>query len=235
MMTTKKPLPTAPAGEHLARVRTTMQTIDLERLKDGEVALYLDGFIQFVSGHDDEAYHGALATAPATMLGPAPLRALILGGGDGLAARNLLRMPNVTEVVMVEIDRGMLEFCASHPIVRKLNDDVFRNPRLKAKIGDARKFVSAKPKGMFELAVVDFPDPTPAILDLYRWPFYASLLRHMNPQRHVIAVQASGDLSPIWQYVSSNLGQATGSQCQCITFPGKHMDNGRIIVAKRVS
>lgn len=227
-------LPTVPSGEHLARVRTPMQTIDLERLKDGEVALYLDGFIQFVSGHDDQAYHGALASKPASILGSGvPIRALILGGGDGLAARNLLRLPNVAEVVMVEIDRGMLDFCSTNPIVRGLNQDVFRNQKLKVKVGDARAFVRSTPTRLFDLAVVDFPDPVPSILDLYRWPFYSSLLRHMNPQRHVISVQASGEASPVAQYVTANLRHATGNACQCITFSGKNMDGGKIVVARR--
>ncbi len=229
-----EPLRTVPAGEHLARVRTGMQTIDLERrADDGEIALYLDGFIQFVTGQDDVEYHGTLATKPANMLGRGPIRALVLGGGDGLVARNLLRMPNVVGVVMVEIDRGMLEFCSTNPIVRRLNEDAFRNPRLKVKVGDARKFVAARPKAQFDLAIVDFPDPTPELLDLYRAPFYASLLKHMNPQRHVISVQASGDTSPVWHYIGANMERGTGVPIQCITFPGKHMDNGIILLSKR--
>lgn len=220
-------------GQLLSSVQTPIQRIDLERLPDGEFALYLDDHIQFVSGHDDMAYHGALATQPAAALSNTPIRALILGGGDGLAARNLLTEGVASEVVLVEIDRGMLEFCSTHPVLRKLNRDVFRDPRLKAKVGDARDFVASQPQAWFDLAVVDFPDPTPDLLDLYRWPFYASLLGHMNPERHAIAVQASSADSPTQEYVAANLEQATGTPAQRIEFNGKHMDDGVVVVSRR--
>lgn len=218
----------------IARRQTPIQTIELEALRPQDnYALFLDGCIQFVSGHDDVAYHGALASYPASLLGTDRLfRALILGGGDGLAARDLCRMPNCREVVMVELDRGMLEFCATHPVVRRMNEDVFRNQKLKAKVGDARTFVDSEPTSQFDVAIVDFPDPMPEIIDLYRRPFYEKLLRHMSPSC-VIAVQSSNAHSPVEALVTQNLSLAMGRPTKSIYFRGKFMDDGAIVIGQR--
>lgn len=219
----------------IARRQTPIQTIELEALTpEDNYALFLDGCIQFVSGHDDLAYHGALATVPAARLGEDRLfRALILGGGDGLAARNLCRMPNCAGVTMVELDRGMLEFCATHPVVRKLNEDVFRNPKLKTKVGDARTFVDTRPTTLYDVAVVDFPDPSPEIIDLYRRGFYEKLLRHMNPERSVVAVQSSNAHSPVEDLVEKNLSEAMGAKTQSVYFRGRFMDDGAVVIGQR--
>ncbi len=214
----------------VATKQTPVQKIDLRTLMDGECVLTLDGFVQFVSGEDDRAYHTALATTPAALLGEAPFSAVILGGGDGLAARELVRLPNLVGIDMVEIDKGMLEFCSTHPVMRAINEDVFLSSKLLAKVGDARDFVAAAPKRRYELAIVDFPDPVPAIYDLYQWPFYTALLKHMNPSRWVIAVQASADGEPVEQYVTSHLMRATNRPCRRIAFKGRYMPDGVIVV-----
>jgi spermidine synthase len=215
----------------VATKQTPMQRIDLRVLPDGECVLALDGFVQFVSGDDDAAYHGALARTPASMLGPDPFSAIILGGGDGLAARDLVRLPNLVHADMVEIDKGMLEFCSTHPVLRAINEDVFMSSKLRTKVGDARNFVAAEPRRRYELAVVDFPDPTPGLYDLFQWPFYAALLKHMNPERWVIAVQSSTDGEPVETYVTSHLMRATNRPCRRIPFKGRYMPDGVVVVA----
>lgn len=214
----------------IARTKTKFQTIELEALADGSFALYLDGCIQFVSGHDDVAYHGTLVDVPAARLGPAPFSALILGGGDGLAARNLLRMPNLAHVTQVEIDPGMVRFCADHPVVRKLNRDAFRDPRLELRCEDARSFIGRPARRAYNLVVVDFPDPEPEIVDLFRWPFYRQLMRHMDGRRGVVAVQASSAGSPVEMAVVHHLSTAMGRSASVLRFPGKHMEAGAIVV-----
>jgi spermidine synthase len=229
-MDTKPPKATINGGQLIARKRTAFQLIDLERNHDGSHSLYLDGNIQFVEGQDDREYHGVLASFPAKRFHGVPFKALIMGGGDGLAARNLVRLPNCTAVRMVEIDGGMVDFCAQHPVLRRLNRDAFRDPKLQVHVGDARGFVVAQPTERYDLAIVDFPDPEPDIVDLFQAPFYSALLRHMNPRRAVISVQASSARSPVETYVLSSLSQAMGCPAQSFYFKGRLMDDGAIVI-----
>lgn len=213
----------------IASRKTPVQRIDLEILPDGEIALFLDRCIQFVSGQDDAAYHGTLADLPLSMLGRRPVRALILGGGDGLAARNLLRHRNVREVVLVEIDAGMVDFCSDHPLVRSLNEDAFADPRLRTVIGDAREFVAAAPKRPFDLVVADFPDPDRRFLDLFQEPFYRRAARHLAPHG-VISVQASAAGCPVEGYVGRHLAAALGRPVSRARFRGRHMEDGAVVI-----
>jgi len=218
-------------GWIVASKTTPVQKIELELLRDGSYALYLNGNIQFVSGHDDDIYHGTLATKPAKRLGKTPIRALILGGGDGLVARNLLALPNTESVLQVEIDKDMMEFCANHPTLRWLNKDSFRNPKMRTVAADARKFVESKPSGKkFNLAIVDFPDPEPEIVDLFQEAFYRQLIKHLDPMRYIVAVQASTAFSPTEQIVTRGLSGAMGRRVVPDRFAGRYMDDGVIVV-----
>lgn len=218
----------------VARVRTPYQTIDLTRIEgDNKYALYLDGAVQFVSGLDDKIYHGVLATLPARMLNGRRGKALILGGGDGLAARNLLQHPNIEEVRMIELDPVMLEFCAKNPIMRQLNGDVFRNPRLKVTAGDARKWAAKSPEGGYSIAILDFPDPLENVLeDLFEVPFYEQVQKHLAP-KPVWSVQSSSAFSDTEDKVRLNLNQVTGTPAYPVRFRGEWMQDGAIVFSGR--
>jgi spermidine synthase len=215
--------------------KTPYQKIDLTKL-DGEdkYAVYLDGAIQFVSGLDDQIYHSVLATLPARMLHGRPGRALILGGGDGLAARNLLRFPNVEEVRMIELDPGMVKFSATHPVMRKLNRDAFRNPRLKVTTGDAREWAAKSPEGGFDIAILDFPDPLDENLGtLFKAPFYQQIAEHLNPETAVWSVQSSSAFSDVEDLVRENLAKVTRTPVYPVRFAGEWMADGTIVYAGR--
>lgn len=213
------------------RVKTPFQEIELTRIdEDGEIALYLDGAIQFVSGYDDAIYHGVLASIPAGMLHGRKGKALILGGGDGLAARNLLSFPNILEIRMVEIDPGMIEFSSKHPIMRRLNKDAFRDPRLKVTVDDARRWVKESMEGGFSLGVIDFPDPIRDDLeDLFEAPFYVHVSKRMEPMRPIYSVQSSGAFSDVEEKVRRGLAMATRSKTYPVRFRGAWMADGSIV------
>lgn len=218
----------------VASKKTPHQRIDLEVLDDGSLALYLDRCIQFVSGQDDVAYHGTLADLPVAKLakiGKRPSKALVLGGGDGLAARNLLRHPGVQKVTLVEIDPGMVDFCSSHPRMRMLNEDAFEDPRLETVIADAREFVAAAPRDRYDLALVDFPDPEDRIQDLFGAGFYRQVIRHLTPGA-IIAVQASAAGCPVERVVGQNLAKALMAPVRCARFRGRRMEDGAIILGR---
>ena len=214
--------------------RSPYQEIKLTQLEGGQFACYLDDCIQFVSGHDDIVYHGTLASMAANMLKGQPGKALILGGGDGLAARNLLQYPNIKEIRMVELDPEMVAFSANHPVMRQLNGDSFRNPRLKLEVGDARKWVKHSPEGGFQLAIVDFPDPLgPEMADLFSAPFYNQVMAHMDQSRPTFAVQSSMAFSDVEEHVEGELSKVTGTGSIPVRFIGEWMMDGTIVYSGR--
>ena len=214
----------------LYRTKSPYQEIMVTQIPDGEIALYLDGGIQFVSGHDDKVYHWTLATAPALMLGK-PKKALILGGGDGLAARNLFEFPSIEKVTMVELDPVIVDVSRKLPVIRALNKGSFDNPRMDLRIMDARQFVAQKPKEKYDLVLVDFTDPLDtSMADLYSAPFYKSLSDHMSPDG-IMAVQSSTAYSDVEDRVGRNLMKAMGCLPKPLRFQGLWMGDGTITLA----
>jgi spermidine synthase len=213
----------------LYSTKTPYQTIALNRLYDGEVSLTLNNAIQFVSGLDEQLYHGVLAGRPAQMLDN-PTDVLILGGGDGLAARNLVEFPTVRSVTLCEIDPGMIEFASQHPIMRKINKGVMGHPKMNILAQDARTFLEDTQQ-RFGLAVVDFPDPIyPEHQQLYTREFYQKLYGRMKG-RPIISVQASTAGGPVERSVGNLLGSVTGTQAYPIRFFGAWMGDGTVVLS----
>ena len=96
--------------------------------------LYLNGNLQF-SSLDERIYH-ELLVHPAMALAREPRQVLILGGGDGLGLREVLKHPGVRQVVLVDIDPGMIELARSHPVLNELNEGAFRDARVDATADD---------------------------------------------------------------------------------------------------
>ncbi len=214
----------------VTEVKTPFQRITLSKLPDGEHALYLDDAIQFVTGYDDKAYHGVLSNLPAKMLRGRPGSVLILGGGDGLAARNLVRFPNVEKVTMVELDPGMIKFCKEHPFMKKLNEGAFEHPKFNLHVMDARKFLDRPPSEKYNVAIIDFPDPLePSLEDLFGVPFYQKVHEHMDQQYPIYAVQASTAFGNVETQVEHNLSRVTRTKSYPVRFRGEWMEDGAIV------
>jgi hypothetical protein len=97
--------------------------------------MFLNGNLQFSSA-DEYRYHEALVH-PAMALAPGAKRVLILGGGDGLAAREVLRHPEVKEIVLVDLDAEVTRLASTNPLLRRLNQDALLAPRLRVVNADA--------------------------------------------------------------------------------------------------
>ena len=91
-----------------------------------------------VCERDEFIYHELIVHAP-IMTHPNPTRALIIGGGDGGSARELLKHTNLTKCVMIDIDEVIINLCKEH--LPKVNDGAFDDPRLELIIGDGIKYV----------------------------------------------------------------------------------------------
>jgi spermidine synthase len=162
----------------LART-TPYQRIVLTAWKD-DLRLFLNSHLQF-SSKDEYRYHEALVH-PGLSAQPDARRVLVLGGGDGLAAREILKHPGIEHVTLVDLDPEMTRLFSTHPELRRLNHDAFLDPRVTVVNADAFVWLSAPPRDLYDFAVVDFPDPSSySIGKLYTTAFYAALRHHLVP------------------------------------------------------
>ena len=157
----------------------------------GGLNLFLDGNLQFASW-DEHRYHEALVH-PAMASAPRRARVLVLGGGDGLAAREALRYPDVRALTLVDLDPAMTALAREAGWLRALNRDSLRDARVRVVNDDAMVWL-AQGGERFDVAVVDFPDPNNfALGKLYTRRFYR-LLRERLADDGVVVVQASSAL-----------------------------------------
>ncbi len=166
--------------------------------------LFLNGNLQFSS--DDEArYHEVLVHPAVAALGRAPKTVLILGGGDGLALREIFRYPSVEHVVMVDLDGAVTKAFSTLDLATELNFGSLRDPRVALHNEDAFRYLEEAQES-FDLAIVDFPDPSSyAVGKLYTDSFYA-LLRERVGVRGVAVVQATSPhyaRTAFWTVVST--------------------------------
>jgi len=170
-------------GERVMFSRTTpYQRIVVTRNLGGVFKLFLNGHLQFNS-LDEYRYHEALVH-PAMVSVKAPKRVLVMGGGDGLALREVFRHPGVEEVTLVDLDPGMTNLSDRFPALGQLNENAYHNPKLTVVNADGyiwvRKYQpDARP---FDVVIIDFPDPhNYALGKLYSRQFFRLLKRVLAP------------------------------------------------------
>ena len=178
-------------GEGVIHSRSTpYQRIVLTR-RDGDLRLYLNGNLQF-DARDEYRYHEALVW-PVLGRVASPSRVLILGGGDGLAAREVLKDGRVRHIQLVDLDPEMTHLFRDTPQLAALNKGSLSSPRLTVTNADAFRWVRAA-KGPFDAILIDFPDPTEYSLGkLYTETFYREVARLLAPQG-VMVVQSTSPL-----------------------------------------
>lgn len=149
--------------------QTPYQKIVITKHKD-DLRLFLDGNLQF-SSNDEYRYHEALVHIP-MMYAEKHNRVLILGGGDGLAVREVLKYDDVKEIVLVDIDKEMTDLCTNDKQIAKLNNDSLKNEKLTIINEDGYMYVQENQE-KFDVIIVDFPDPNNESLNkLYTNVFY---------------------------------------------------------------
>jgi spermidine synthase len=155
---------------------------------DGNFQLFLNGNLQFNS-KDEYRYHEALVH-PALIAAGSPRNVLVLGGGDGLAVREILKHPAIEAVTLVDIDPEMTALADRFSPLRELNGDALRDPRVTIRHEDALIWLE-RCHEQFDAAVVDFPDPnTFSLGKLYTTRFYKLLRTRIHPQA-TVAIQCT--------------------------------------------
>ncbi len=153
--------------------------------------LFLNGNLQFAS-RDEARYHEALVH-PAFLVNETAQRVLIGGGGDGLAAREVLKWPDVTRLVLVDLDPAMTNLGREFEPLRELNRGSLHDPRVQIVNQDAMAFLR-KAGEQFDIVLLDFPDPSNYSLGkLYSERFYSLVRQHLAPGGAIV-VQASSPL-----------------------------------------
>ncbi|QDV06719.1 Spermidine synthase [Planctomycetes bacterium Poly30] len=156
--------------------------------------LFLSGALQFNS-EDEYRYHEALVH-PAMATSPDPRRVLILGGGDGLACREVLRHPSVEKVVLVDLDPAVTDLARTFQPFVELNGGAFDDPRVEIINADAMAWLE-EGANLFDVAIVDFPDPHSfSVGKLYTDTFYSLLMGRVAPDGAIVVQSTSPRLAP---------------------------------------
>ncbi|MGV9695894.1 polyamine aminopropyltransferase [Streptomyces sp. NPDC003470] len=159
---------------------------------DPDLRLFLNGDLQF-SSVDEYRYHESLVH-PA--LSGRRSNVLIMGGGDGLALREVLRYDDVRHVTLVELDPAMTRLARTYEPLRSLNRGSLDDPRAEVVNADAFTWLRDA-RQRYDAVIIDFPDPDSASLaKLYSVEFYHLLGQVLAPQGRVMVQSGSPFFAP---------------------------------------
>jgi spermidine synthase len=188
------------------------QHLVLTRFKD-DLRLFLNSHLQF-SSRDEYRYHEALIHPGLSSIST-PRRVLVLGGGDGLAVREILKYPQIENVTLVDLDPEMTRIFSTNPMLTQLNQKSLLSPKLHITNADAFPWIDSNTDS-FDFIVIDFPDPTNYSLGkLYTTTFYRAVARHLSAQG-LMVVQST---SPMFARDSFWCIAATLKQAGLRTYP----------------
>ena len=186
---------------------TPYQRIIVTRWRD-DVRLFLNGHIQF-SSVDEFRYHEPLVhTAVSALSGPVQ-KVLILGGGDGLAARELFKYSSIQDIDLVDIDPGITKLAQNNPYIRSLNQDALKDTRVNIHHTDGMQFLQETSE-RYDVIIIDLPDPNaPPLSKLYSTAFYTLILRRLNINGVFITQASSPYFAPEAFWCVANTIEAT--------------------------
>ena len=167
---------------------TPYQRIVLTRDHE-DLRLYLNSHLQF-SSRDEYRYHEPLVHPLLSAL-PNARNLLILGGGDGMAAREALLYPNLQRITLVDLDAGMTDLFKTHPVLSRLNRGALNDPRVEVVNADAFAWARASTE-QYDAVLIDFPDPANFSLGkLYSTTFYQAVRKRLSPNGALVVQSTS--------------------------------------------
>jgi spermidine synthase len=160
-----------------------------------ELRLFLNGNLQF-STLDEYRYHESLVHPIMANVSDRDT-ILLMGGGDGLAVRELLKYPEVKKIILVDLDHVMTDLFRTHPALTRLNDSAFSDPRVQIINEDA--FIwSTNQQQKYSVVIIDFPDPSNFSLGkLYSYSFYNRLNHLLKPDGCTVIQSTSPYFAPL--------------------------------------
>ncbi len=191
---------------------TPYQRLIVTRWKD-DLRLYINGNLQF-SSRDEHRYHEALVH-PALASLPSAQQVLVLGGGDGLAVREVLRYANIKHVTLVDLDPAMTHLFSTNAELTTLNQHSLSQPKVTVINDDAGRWLEHNQQ-MYDVIIADFPDPSNFGLGkLYSVPMYRLIKQHLA-DTGIFVVQAT---SPYYAPRSFWCIDATLKAAGFVTYP----------------
>lgn len=181
-------------SDHIIYTKSTpYQRITITRNKR-EMRLFLNGNLQFSSA-DEYRYHEALVH-PALSSIQKPRRVLVLGGGDGLAVREIVKYPSVEKIILVDLDPAMTKLFSKQEVLTSLNKNALTNSKLTIYNTDAFTWLM-KNEQQFDAVIIDFPDPSNfSIGKLYSTNFYHYLKKALMPEGIAVIQSTSPYVAP---------------------------------------
>ena len=160
------------AAELIASVQSPYQLIEVFQTGELGKLMRIDG-ANMVAERDEFFYHENLIH-PAAVAHPAPRQVLIIGGGDGGSAEEMLKHPSVESLQLCELDAAVVDMAKQH--FQSVHRNVFADPRLTLQIGDGLQYLR-ETSARFDLIYLDLTDPIGAAASLYTPTFYADCKR----------------------------------------------------------
>ena len=161
--------------------KSEFQTVDVVETRGHGKMLLNDGLIM-VTERDEFIYHDMLAHVP-LFTHPNPKSVLIIGGGDGGTAREVLRHKNIERVVEVEIDKMVVDACKEWIPSTAC---AYENPKLELIIGDGVKYM-AETQEQFDIILVDSTDPIGPAAPLFGPAFYKDIYKVLKEDGIVVS------------------------------------------------
>lgn len=154
-----------------------------------DIRLFLDGNLQF-SSLDEHRYHESLIHVPISVHEKPIKRVLLLGAGDGLAVRELLKYPAIEEIILVDLDETIIKLAKENDYLREINQDSLYSDKVNIVISDAFRYLKSNEK-LFDFIISDLPDPNNnSLARLYSKQFY-QLLRNNLSENGVFVAQST--------------------------------------------
>ena len=176
-------------AEPIALVRQSSYQRIVVTTSKGQTRLFLNGNLQFDS-RDEHRYHEALVH-PAMAAARSRARIAIGGGGDGLAAREILRWKDVESITLVDLDPAMTDLARHDEALLRLNDHSLFDPRVTVINADAMVWFS-ETQDEFDVIVLDFPDPSNYSLGkLYSRRLYETMMQRLAPDGALVVQSTS--------------------------------------------
>ncbi|SFV54377.1 Spermidine synthase [hydrothermal vent metagenome] len=157
----------------------------------GRIKFYINGALQFDS-IDEHRYHESLVH-PVMNMAKSHENILIIGGGDGMALREVLKYEAVQKVTLVDLDPAITTLFKTHPTLSKFNHHAYDSPKVTVINDDAWKFIE-KSQALYDVIIIDLPDPNNLSLSrLYSKAFYTLLSSHLS-RAGAMVTQASSPM-----------------------------------------
>ena len=186
------------------RFRTPLQTVDVHETATFGKLFRLDG--HFMTSERDEFFYHENLIHPAAITHPLPTTALIIGGGDGGSAEELLKHKSIQSVTLVEIDMAVVDIARKY--LASVHRGAFDNPRLSLRIEDGFAFVR-NTTAHYDLIILDLTDAGGPSAALYTPDFYRACAARLTPTGALTLHVASPVAHP--ERIRSTLAQLRGA------------------------